>query len=145
MQEIIAAYYDFWFGMNEVYEQWAKKRGLTANGLFVLYAVHQQESCTQRMICEQLLLPKQTVNTILDGFERKGYLYRAPSAEDKRSKRIVLTEAGQAYTDGILAELAQAETAALSAMTAAERQSFIRTSHLFLRQLRAAFAQSREE
>ena len=29
-------YYDIWFGLQHLYEQWAKRYGLTAHAMFVL-------------------------------------------------------------------------------------------------------------
>lgn len=145
MENFIRAYYDFWFGINEAYEQWAKKRGVTSNTLFVLYAVGERpEECTQRYICERLLLPKQTVNTILAGLEKKGLIFREMALEDKRNKLVRLTEAGEQYAKALLAELAEAEGAALAAMSDDQRQAFITTSEVFLKQLRGAFAWQQE-
>lgn len=146
MEHFIRAYYDFWFGVNEAYEQWAKQRGLTSNTLFVLYAVAQRpEDCTQRYICEQLLLPKQTINTILAGLEQKGLIYREMAKEDKRNKLVRLTEAGKRYAEALLADLAEAEGQALAAMSASQRQAFITSSAVFLKELRGAFAREQKE
>ena len=146
MQNFIRAYYDFWFGVNEAYEQWAKQRGLTANALFVLYTIFEQpKDCTQRLICERLLLPKQTVNTILDGLEKKGLVYRRPAETDKRNKLVCFTEDGQAFAQRLLGELAEAEGAALGAMTVSQRQAFMESSEIFLHELRGAFARQQKE
>lgn len=146
MEKFIRAYYDFWFGVNEAYEQWAKQWGLHSNALFVLYTIHERpEDCTQRMICEQLLLPKQTINTILDGLEKKGLVFREPAKTDKRNKLVRLTESGQQYADELLKALAEAEGAALGAMNDSQRQAFIEGSQLFLQELRGAFAQQQKE
>lgn len=146
METFIQAYYDFWFGVNEAYEQWAKQQGLNSNALFVLYTIHeQQENCTQRMISERLLLPKQTINTILDGLEKKGLVSREPSETDKRNKLVRLTAAGKVYADTLLGALAAAEGAALAEMTETQRQAFTTGSAVFLKQLRRAFAQQLKE
>ncbi len=85
-------YYDIWFGLKHLYEQWAKRFDLTSHAMFVLYCIAQGEGrCTQKQICEQLLLPKQTVHTILNGFERKGWLVRQVMELDKRNKNLMLT------------------------------------------------------
>ena len=145
MTDFIGAYYDFWFGVNEAYEQWAKKWGLTSNTLFVLYAIHERpQECTQRYICERLLLPKQTINTILAGLEKKGLIFREIALTDKRNKLVRLTGAGEQYTKILLKALAEAEGAALEAMSLEQRQAFITTSDLFLQQLRGAFARQQE-
>ena len=63
-----------------------------------------------------LQLPKQTIGAILDTFEKKGYLEKEVMESDRRNKRIVLTEKGKAYAEGILSELYRFEMAALDGM-----------------------------
>ena len=65
LQRIRQGYYDLWFGTNAVYERWAKKHGLNNNLLLTLYLLKEfPDDCTQHLICEKLMLPKQTVNSI---------------------------------------------------------------------------------
>ena len=113
----IAAYYDYWFEVNALYEKWAKQHCLTAHALFALYTIREYpEACTQRRICDMLQLPKQTIGAILDTFEKKGYLEKEVMESDRRNKRIVLTEKGKAYAEGILSDLYRFEMAALDGM-----------------------------
>lgn len=142
---VMDSYYDFWFGMSDFYESWAKKRGLTANGLFALYVIHENpEQCTQRLICEKLLLPKQTVSTILEAFEKKEYVIKKVDKEDRRNKHLILTPSGQSYTDELLSELFRFEERALLNMQPAERTALVESSHLFLKQLFANFEAAEE-
>jgi DNA-binding MarR family transcriptional regulator len=64
--------YKFWFGMNNVYEEWAKENDLTSNSLMILYLIeNSNHEITQKMIGEKLYLPKQTVNSTLNNMEKK--------------------------------------------------------------------------
>lgn len=108
--------YEDWFALNALYERWAKRHNLTSNALLTLYLIRQLPCCTQRMICEALLLPKQTVNSILDIFRHKGYLRLEVLASDRRSKRICFTEAGEAYAFAILDDLERLEARVLEHM-----------------------------
>ena len=75
LQRIRHGYYDLWFGTNAVYERWAKSHGLNNNLLLTLYLLKEfPNDCTQHLICEKLMLPKQTVNSILSGLEYKGFV-----------------------------------------------------------------------
>ena len=94
-QEQILQSYENWFALNALYDKWAKAHGLTSNGLMTLYAIRIFPCCTQRTICEALALPKQTVNTILDGMQKKGYIRLDVLPTDRRSKRICLTPQGE--------------------------------------------------
>ena len=101
LQRIRHGYYDLWFGTNAVYERWAKSHGLNNNLLLTLYLLKEfPNDCTQHLICEKLMLPKQTVNSILSGLEEKGFVEKIISPTDKRVKLLVFTSQGAAYADG---------------------------------------------
>ncbi len=136
MEETVKKYYDFWLGINALYEKWAKKHGLTYNSLFALYVIRKYpEQCTQHFICEKLLLPKQTVNAILLSFEKKGYVTKKEAESDRRNKYVSLTDAGQSFADTVLSQLYRFEENALMQMSTDERDSMIVNSHLFLEKL----------
>lgn len=90
--------------INELYSKWAKQNGLNYNTLMVLYALDSGEH-SQKQICDKWLIPKQTVNTILLSFKKKGYVVFKLSDSDKREKIIGFTERGKQYADSILAAL----------------------------------------
>ena len=135
-KNLIDDYYESWFGVNAVYEQWAKRQGLTFNSLFILYIIHENaENCTQKLICGKLLLPKQTVNTILDTFEKNGLVRKEILKEDRRNKCLKFTEKGQRYSDSLIEKLYRFEKDALIHMEPSERQSMIDTNRIYLKRL----------
>lgn len=137
IKNAIDSYYDFWFSLNALYENWAKKRGLTANALFTLYTIHRfPAACTQHLICEKLQLPKQTVNAILDTFEKSGYVVKEVLKTDRRNKRLLLTANGEKYAGKLLDELYSFEFNAFSAMHTKQREEFLQSNHVFLTQLK---------
>ena len=136
IRETIRNYYDVYFGFNAIYEKLAKMHGITASSLFVLYMIKEYpDQCTQRLICEKLCFPKQTVNTILDSFEKKGYILKKISSYDKRNKNIFFTEAGQNYADSILSDMLYLEESAFSNMRLDERLAMLHGERAFLEQL----------
>ena len=139
IHDTLSAYYDFWFSCNALYEKWAKQQGITVNTLFVIYTVDAYpERCNQRLICEKLMLPKQTVNTILEALTKKGIVEKKADPSDKRKKRIVFTRTGTEYAGRLLKDLGAFEEKALGAMTREEREDFIRTSQIMLARLEEA-------
>ena len=60
-------------------------------------------------LAERLRMSKQAVNYKLGELERLGYLERMPDAEDRRSRRIVLTERGEAIAHTIREAVAEME------------------------------------
>ena len=84
--------------------QWIKKLGLSYNHFAVLYylANAQDGQCTQKHICDEWYLPKQTVFNICKEYKEKGWIEFEISPNDKREKIMRLTPAGQAYAKPIL-------------------------------------------
>ena len=139
LQRIRQGYYDLWFGTNAVYECWAKKHGLNNNLLLTLYLLKEfPDDCTQHLICEKLMLPKQTVNSILAGLEARGFVEKKVSPKDKRVKLLTCTEQGAAYADELLQKMDDFEERALRNMTDAQRNALLEGGFAWMKALRAA-------
>lgn len=116
--EQIERYYRSWFRMNDLYDCWAKSHNISTNTLFTLYVIaNNRPDCTQREICNQLFLPKQTVSQILSELEKSSYIFREVNSNDRRNKNIKFTEKGLAFTHEILGELKAAEIKAFSQLS----------------------------
>ena len=109
------------------YERFAKRHGLTTNGMLVLMTIRfATEPCTQRLISKVLWLPKQTVGSIVNAFKKKGYLTEKPSPHDGRAKMLALTEEGAAFSDAVLSELSALERTALEETPRADMEVAVR-------------------
>ena len=60
-------------------------------------------------LAARLRISKQALNYLLGQLERSGYLERRPDPDDRRSKRIALTERGQALVPVIRDAVAEVE------------------------------------
>lgn len=106
----LQTYYSLWKKSNSIYEEWAKTHGLSMNSLLVLHTFYDNNGvCTQKFICQKWGIPKQTVNTILKGFESQGYVKLISLDEDKRNKEIRLTTEGKQYAESIINKLQEKE------------------------------------
>lgn len=139
MVKYIGAYYDYWFSVNEIYDRWAKSRGLTSTALFILYVINEAGGCDQSSICGRLLLPKQTVSSVLNILEKQGYVVRNHGVDDKRNKIVTFTDAGSDYASKILSDLYSFEEKAFSAMSGKERDALIKYNRIFLERLQKSF------
>ena len=63
-----------WQSISVIYEDYARKSGISYNSLYILNAILYTENCTQKQICEKTLLPKQTVNNVITVFFKSGYI-----------------------------------------------------------------------
>lgn len=89
------------------YAVWCKKHGVNYHEMLVWYSLYYNEHCTQRQICDNYLLPKQTVHNIICRLKSAGYIEL--KSGDTREKEIVLTENGKIYAEGIMSPLMQFE------------------------------------
>ena len=103
------------------YEDYAKSVGLSYTSLSVLEAIHALPDCTQKQLCQACFLPKQTVNAVITGFYKKGWVQLRELPEDRRNKTVHLTEAGAAEAERILQRVRQSEQQAMSGLTEEER------------------------
>lgn len=76
---------------NKAYNELASKVGLSYNQMVILYYLQSHYNVTQKNIVNDMLIPKQTINTILNNWINAGYI----SFENKLTKKnkiILLTE-----------------------------------------------------
>lgn len=98
-----------WAKSNALYSKAASVLGVGYPELMVLYALKSMGELTQKQIAENFGMQKQTVHTIVRALQQKGFLMLEACEEDKREKRIILTESGQEYADRIVAPVRNAE------------------------------------
>ena len=84
---------------DKIYYDLAKRYGESYFGMWVLG--DRPEGVTQKQLCEILYSPKQTVNSLVASYVRRGLVETKPNSSDGRSKLHVLTEAGKEKLDAI--------------------------------------------
>ena len=103
--------------MDEAYEAYAKANGLTYLSLCILTEIVEEgNDCTQKRISEVTRYPKQTVNLIVKSFLENGWVELRETAENRKLKRITLTQAGQAFCARVVKPLLQKEALAMTEM-----------------------------
>ena len=85
--------------MDGAYEMISRKIGVKENTMILLYALDDGRPHTQKEICEEWLIPKTTLNTIVRECVKSGYLVLQTG---RREKEIRLTEQGKAYAASVL-------------------------------------------
>jgi DNA-binding MarR family transcriptional regulator len=76
-------------------------------------------------IAERLIVTTASVTSLLDTLERRGLVERRPDPTDRRRLLIVITQDGKAIVDQFLPEVVALQTAALAALTEAQRQQLV--------------------
>lgn len=125
LEQQVSAFCEQWQGLDLIYEDYARSVGLPYTTLYILTMIKKTPDCTQKKIREKTFLPKQTVNSVVTGFYKKGYVALRELPEDRRNKTIHLTAKGKAWADKIVPQIHKAEVAAMASLPEAEREQLI--------------------
>lgn len=105
LHQLSAQYNALWIETNQLYETWARQRGMSLYELLVILSIVEADGAVlQRDICQRFAIPKQTVNAIIKTLTDKGWLELKVSEQDRRSRKLYLTSEGSAQA----AQIAQA-------------------------------------
>lgn len=124
-----------------VYAQQCKKIGIKENMLTLLYALDDGQPYSQKEISEKWLVPKTTLNTIVQECIQSGFVTLEEEV-NKWEKLIRLTAAGQKYGQEVLKMVYETEERALEKTLASHSEAFIAIMETFtehLQQETAAF------
>lgn len=121
-----------------IYYQWAKRIGLKDNMLALLYALSDGNLHSQKQISEEWLIPKTTINTVIQECIQKDYVVLQQEPHSKE-KRICLTEAGKQYAEVVLKDLRQAELQAYMQTRKVHSEAFAAVFEEFAFQLQKAY------
>lgn len=99
-----------------VYVEWTKKNKMTYTEMLVLYSLRDGLAYTQKEICEQYQMPKQTVNNVITALRQSGYLCFQQDQKNRKEKKMELTKEGEKYCESALASLTQIENNTIKIM-----------------------------
>ena len=102
----------------------ARKSGLKINTLSLLFALDDGKARTQKEICEEWIIPKTTINTVVKECVQEGLVQLAPK-DNAKEKLVYLTPKGKQYTKNTLELFYQVENAAMAQVLAEYSPQFI--------------------
>lgn len=127
------------YRIDEAYYLNEKKKKLSDAELCVMYAIGDGKAHSQVEISREWLVPKTTVSTIVERWEKKGYLTMTPIPGKRREMSIKLTEPGEEYAAGFMSFLYKAEDRALRKTLEHYSDEFIEALEFFGENLKDAF------
>ncbi len=128
----ISRFMEKWKTIEAVYGEYAKANGLSYMSFTVLGIIYQNtDSCTQKLICEESLYTKQSVNTIVKSFWEQGFVELKEEKSDRRNKRIILTKEGQRYADELIGRYLAVEEKAMEQLSDKQWEMLIGMAELF--------------
>ena len=101
--------------------------------------------CTQKEICRDWLVNKQTINSAAKKLSEEGIIDIAPSPENLREKLLVFTEKGKFLAMRTAGKLVAAEKNAFSRLSEEEQAESIRISLKHYEILKEEFAKIKGE
>lgn len=105
LYQLSAQYNALWIETNQLYEPWARQRGMSLHELLVILSIVEADGAVlQRDICRRFVIPKQTVSAIIKTLTDRGWLELRVSEQNRRSRNLCLTPVGSAQA----AQIAQA-------------------------------------
>lgn len=131
-------------GIYDLYENWAKSKGLNSTVFAILFFVYYREHCTQSDICEFWGFAKQTVSTQCNELMDKGILNIVQDNGNRRRKILTLTEQGRAYARPFVEPVRVAETAAFRSLGEELGQKLVEGTEKFYAAFAIALSEAEE-
>ncbi|AEB06491.1 regulatory protein MarR [Coriobacterium glomerans PW2] len=113
--------------MDRTYHRLAQRTGLSDCAFWVMYALGEHAApLSQKSLVEGWCYAKQTVSSALKMLIERRLIRLEPAAEDRRSKVIELTEAGERFLRDHVEPTMLLERCALESLTPADREQLVR-------------------
>ena len=126
LKRCIEINYDFFYTSTRFYYKFAKKYDMSDISLFTLHAIYSKDKeCIQNDLADKLVLPKQTICSILDNFEKKGYIKREINPKDKRNRLISLTKKGIEFAKPIIEDLENLDKSVLKCLSDEDIKNYV--------------------
>ena len=98
------------------YAEIAKESGVKPNLMWILYALNDGKSHSQKDISISWDIPITTINTIVKELNDDGYVELIHIPGKRREMNIILTEKGKAYSKSILNDIYKMEEKVFDAL-----------------------------
>ena len=123
---------NFGFIMNDVarlmrtaFDRRVRALGLTRSQWWVLNHLFRNDGITQSELADVLEVQKPTLGRLLDRMEQKGWIRREGHSDDRRAKRVFLTEEVEPAIKTMRAAAAALRKEALGTVPAAQQEQFV--------------------
>ena len=135
--KFIRSYNGLYKESNGIYHRLARHYGLSDSAFWILYTLREAGGpVSQRQLCQELYLSKQTVNSALKSLEGAGYLRLESAPDSRKNKEIHLTVLGEELLRRAADPVFAMEERAFLRLTEEEREAILRLGRRHLDLLR---------
>lgn len=121
----LTAFFEEFRRIDLIYGAYGRRCGLSFSVYLIFDYICENDGTSQREICAYTLLPRQTVNNVINALVSQGLLRLEGSKHDKRVKRIHLTDEGERYRHEVATPVRKAELQAMATLELDERRAMI--------------------
>ena len=113
---------------NIIFTKWCKKYNILYMDAHLLLSIEESKGISEpTKLSEELLIPKQSITSMLDKLEKKGYILRTHSEKDRRKINISLTDCGRKIVNTIRLALNETEKDILKQINKEEMDNMLNT------------------
>lgn len=128
--------------LNSLYHIAARKSGISDSEISIWSVLlNAEEEFSQQDLCDLLYLPKQTVNSLISNFIKKGYVNLEHVTGSRNRKMIRLTEEGYLYGKSRVMWIFEAEQNAMEEASLQEMQVCISMLERYILYLKSEFTE----
>ncbi|HIW48637.1 MAG TPA: MarR family winged helix-turn-helix transcriptional regulator [Firmicutes bacterium] len=132
--------------MDELYHRYAKAKGLSDAGLWLLYSLCLSKGpITQRALADEWHYPPQTFHSALQNLVKNGLITLAPLEGNRKNKAVLLTESGDELMKTVILPLIHAERQAISRLSRQDQQLLLHLMGQYVTLLEEAIAPLSQE
>lgn len=113
--------------MRTAYDRRMKVLGLTRSQWWVLTHLYRNDGVTQSELADILEIEKPTLGRLLDRLASNGWIRREEHAQDRRAKRVCLTEEVKPAMKAMREAAAELRRDALAGLTPEQQTQFVDT------------------
>ena len=96
------------------YARWASLHHIGYNEMLVLYTINESGFCTQKQLCDDYHVPRQTIHNVISSMRKAELICVSKKHCSGREKAFVLTPRGQEYAAPLLDDISAIEESAIN-------------------------------
>jgi DNA-binding MarR family transcriptional regulator len=111
--------------LRTTFDRRVRELGLTRSQWWVLNHLFRNNGVTQSELAEILEVEKPTLGRLLDRLEQKGWVRREADANDRRAKRVFLTQEVEPAIKAMRTAAAEMRRDAVAGLSAEQQERFV--------------------
>ena len=131
IEKLVCRFCDAQHEISMAYEEFAKQTGYSYTSIQIMHLIYNNPGCTQKMLNERTLFPKQTINAVITNLYNNGVVELREDPEDRRTKDIYYSTEGEKTAEGIFDRAQEIVRRSMAGLRMEELSALIETMEKF--------------